>query len=87
MPPSSTLIPLAIILLLFGLVVSIRRKKIGPFIEMVIYAIATLFFDLIKYIFSQYYTHWSMTLLIPFVIGFAFLYLVHLLVKRLDFKY
>lgn len=87
MPPSSTLIPLAIILLLFGLVISIRRKKIDPFIEMGIYAIATLFFELIKYIFSQYYTHWTMTLLLPFVIGFAFLYIAHLLVKMLDFKH
>ncbi|OZS78483.1 hypothetical protein CF394_06925 [Tetzosporium hominis] len=87
MPPSSTLIPLAIILLLFGLVISIRRKKIGPLIEMGIYAIATLFFDLLKYIFSQYYTHWSMTLLLPFLIGIGFLYGAHRIVKKLDFKY
>lgn len=87
MPPSQTFIPFAVIMLVIALIVSIRKKHIGPLAEMGLYISSVLIIELAKFLFSQYYTHWTMTLLLPFVIGLVALYVAHRIVKKLDFKY
>lgn len=77
----------ALFLVLVGIVVSIRKKSIFPFIEMAIYSIPVFLFGILKSVFKELYSHWSLTLLVPFLIVLGTLYLSDKLVKKLDFKY
>lgn len=74
-------------LVLVGLVISIRKKSIFPFIEMAIYSIPVFLFSILKSVFKELYSHWSLALLVPFLIVLGALYLSDKVVKKLDFEY
>lgn len=81
------MIPFVVLMILIGSFVSIRKKSILPVVEVTIYAIPMVLYEVLKYQLSALSDNWVVFLLLPMIIGMIVFYLSIKLVNRLDFNY
>ena len=81
------LIPIIVTILIVGIIMAIKKRSLYPFLEMVMYVIASLLFYLFQFILSFLGDTGLYHLAIPYILTIVAVIITNKIIEKIDWHY